>query len=391
MSVQLLVAGGGIGGLASALALARKGHAIELLEQASHFGEVGAGIQLGPNATRRLDGLGLLPALQAIAAQPEALVIRSASDDAELARLPLGSAMQQRYGAPYLCVHRADLHGLLLDAVRDSDRVVLHTGARLAHVSARGDAVCVSTVDARAWEADGLVGADGLWSRVRSKVIDGAAPRATGHTAWRSLIAQDSLPAALRSRQVRVWLGERLHAVSYPVRGGDALNVVVLAEAAPSGDARDWNQDTSLGALRTATGRCGPGLQALLETMPDWRAWTLSDRPPLAGPHQMVDDRIALLGDAAHPMLPYLAQGAGMAIEDAVALADALAGGNAATVPAAFQAYAAARWQRNARVQARAHRNGRIFHAGGLVRWGRDAGLRLLGPTLLDVPWLYAG
>ena len=391
MPVELLVAGGGIGGLTAALALARTGHTVELLEQALQFGDVGAGIQLGPNATRRLDALDLLPALRAVAAQPEALVIRSAGSDAELARLPLGSSMQQRYGAPYLCVHRADLHALLLDAARRHAGVVLHTGARIAQVSARGDAVCVSTDDARAWEADALVGADGLWSRVRASVVDGAAPRATGHTAWRSLVAQSALPPALRSQQVRVWLGERLHAVSYPVRGGEALNVVVLAEAAPAGDARDWAQATSLGALHAATGRCAAGLQALLEAMPDWRAWTLADRPPLAGPQQMADDRIALLGDAAHPMLPYLAQGAGMAIEDAVALADALAGCTTAAVPAALRAYAQLRWQRNARVQARAQRNGGIFHATGPIRWGRDAGLRLLGPKLLDVPWLYAG
>ncbi|MES2532180.1 MAG: FAD-dependent monooxygenase [Pseudomonadota bacterium] len=391
MAVEFLVAGGGIGGLAAALALARRGHRIELLEQSDTFGEVGAGIQLGPNATRRLQSLGLGSALDGIAAYPEALVVRSAGDHAELARLPLKDDMPRRYGAPYVCVHRADLHALLLDAVRACPQATLHTGARIAQVAARGEAVCVSTDDARAWEGDALIGADGLWSVVRPKMIDGPAPQPTGHTAWRSLIAQEALPAALRSRQVRVWLGAHLHAVAYPVRRGEALNVVVLAESAPAGDARDWDQRTGLDALWRATGRCCAPLQSLLEAMPDWRAWTLNDRAPMAGPHEMAGERIALVGDAAHPMLPYLAQGAGMAIEDAVALADAIGDGASADVPDAFRRYADIRWQRNARVQARARRNGEIFHVTGPVRWARDAAMRALGPRLLDVPWLYAG
>lgn len=391
MALEFLIAGGGIGGLATALALARRGHRIELLEQAERFGEVGAGVQLGPNATRRLQSLGLGRGLDGIAAHPEALVVRSARTHAELGRLPLKDHMQRRYGAPYVCVHRADLHALLLEAVRGRAQATLHVHARIMQVAARGESVCVSTDDARAWEGDALVGADGLWSVVRPKLIDGPAPQPTGHTAWRSLVAQDALPASLRSQQVRVWLGAHLHAVAYPVRRGEALNVVVLAESAPAGDARDWDQHTSLDALWRATGRCCAPLQALLEAMPDWRAWTLNDRDPLASASEMADERIALVGDAAHPMLPYLAQGAGMAIEDALALADAIGEGSAADVPAAFQRYGSQRWQRNGRVQARARRNGEIFHATGPVRWGRDAAMRVLGARLLDVPWLYAG
>ncbi|MBO9648897.1 MAG: FAD-dependent monooxygenase [Variovorax sp.] len=390
MAAHVLIAGGGIAGLASALALARRRHRVDLLEQAVAFGEVGAGIQLGPNVTRRLQALGVSEGLMRIAARPEALVVRSAAVGNEIARLPLGNAMLHSYAAPYLCVHRADLHALLLAAVRGSGAVTLTTGARVAQVTARGDAVCAASADSRVWEADALIGADGLWSTVRPSVIDDASPpRATGHTAWRAMVDQSALPAALRSTRIDVWLGPRLHAVSYPVRRGDALNVVVLAEAAPEGDARDWDRTTSLAALQEATGRTCGELQALLEAVPAWRAWTLNDRPPLTGPHQMAGERIALTGDAAHPMLPYLAQGAGMAIEDAVALADALDGGAAAEVPAAFARYAAERWERNANVQARARRNGEIFHATGLVRIGRDAALRMLGAKLLDVPWLY--
>lgn len=391
MSAQILIAGGGIAGLASALALARRCHRVDLLEQAMAFGEIGAGIQLGPNVTRRLQGLGVWEALTRIAARPDALVVRSATAGGEIARLPLGNAMLHSYASPYLCVHRADLHAVLLAAVRASGAVRLTTGARVEQVAVRGDAVSASTADARVWEGDALIGADGLWSTVRPQVLSDTPPRATGHTAWRALVDQSALPAALRSTQVSVWLGPRLHAVAYPVRRGEALNVVVLAEAAPVGDARDWDQATGLSALQSATGSVCTGLQALLEAVPSWRAWTLNDRPPLSGPAQMATERVALVGDAAHPMLPYMAQGAGMAIEDAVALADALDGGGTAEVPAALASYAESRWQRNAAVQARARRNGEIFHATGLVRLGRDAALRLLGPRLLDVPWLYEG
>ena len=392
VAAHILVAGGGIGGLATSLALAQKGHRLDVLEQAAAFAEIGAGVQLGPNVTKRLAGLGLASTLDALAAHPEALVVRSAGSGAELARMPLGAAMQKRYGAPYLCMHRADLHAMLLDAVRGQAGVTLGSGARIEAVHTSDELVCVASADARAWEGDALVGADGLWSIVRAQVDAAAAPpRVTGHTAWRALVEQAALPLALRGQNVDVWLGPKLHAVAYPVRGGRWLNVVVIAEAAPTGNARDWDQASSLAALQRATGACGASLQALLEAMPAWRAWTLSDRPPLGGAQEMAQDRVALVGDAAHPMVPYLAQGAGMAIEDAVALADALGEGGPAEVPAAFTRYAAVRWQRNARVQARARRNGEIFHARGPVRWGRDLAMRAMGTSLLDQPWLYAG
>lgn len=394
MPAHILVAGGGIGGLATALALSRHRHRADVFEQAAVFGEIGAGVQLGPNATRRLQQLDLGPGLAAIAARPDALVVHSADSGADLTRMPLGDAMQQRYGAPYFCVHRADLHGLLLEAVRARGTGALVTAARITQVETSDDLVCMSSTDARAWEGEAIVGADGLWSLVRRQLDTPSAaqsPRVTGHTAWRSLIEQAKLPAALRRRQVDVWLGPRLHAVAYPVRGGDWLNVVVIAESAPAGDARDWDQSSSIAALRQAMGRSCASLQSLLDAMPGWRAWSLGDRAPMTGAADMAHERVALVGDAAHPMVPYLAQGAGMAIEDALALADALGEGSAAEVPAAFARYAEARWARNAQVQARARRNGEIFHATGPVRLGRDIAMRLLGAKLLDQPWLYGG
>lgn len=398
---HILVAGGGIGGLATALALAKYKHRIDVFEQAATFGEIGAGVQLGPNVTRRLQTLGLTTGLNAIAARPEALVVRSAGDSSELARLALGHAMQQTYGAPYLCVHRADLHALLLDAVCQCGTISLSAGTRVAYVESSGEQIHVSGTDSHAatssiysstWSGDGLIGADGLWSAVRHQVdAASASPRPTGHTAWRALVEQAVLPVALRRTHIDVWLGPRLHAVAYPVRGGAWLNVVVLAESAPEGGARDWDQAGSLAALQRATGHCGGGLAMLLEAMPAWRAWSLSDRAPMTAASAMAHARVALVGDAAHPMLPYLAQGAGMAIEDATAMAEALGGGGSADVPDAFRRYAAARWQRNARVQARARRNGKIFHATGAVRLARNMAMRILGARLLDQPWLYAG
>jgi salicylate hydroxylase len=394
MPAHILVAGGGIGGLAAALALSRRGHRADVFEQAAAFAEIGAGVQLGPNVTRRLRQLDLDAGLAAIAARPDALVVHSAESGAELARMPLGDTMQQRYGAPYVCVHRADLHGLLFDAVRARGNGTLVTAARIQQVETSDDLVCLSSTDARAWEGEAIVGADGLWSIVRRQLDTPLAdepPRVTGHTAWRAMAEQASLPAALRRTQVHVWLGPRLHAVAYPVRGGDWLNVVVIAESAPAGDARDWDQSGSIAALKQAMGRSCAGLQALLDAMPGWRAWSLGDRAPMTSAADMAHERVALVGDAAHPMVPYLAQGAGMAIEDAVALADALGDGSAVDVPAAFALYAEARWARNAQVQARARRNGEIFHATGAVRLGRDMAMRVLGARLLDQPWLYGG
>ena len=399
MPARILIAGGGIGGLAAAVALARRGQSVELLEQAATFAEIGAGIQLGPNVTRRLKALDLLEPALRLAARPPSVAARDAQDGSLLARMPLADTIERKYGGPYLCMHRADLHAVLLEATRGlSSRVGLHTNAPITQVAVRGETVCLASGDERAWEGDALIGADGLWSLVRSRVVDDAPPpRATGHTAWRALVRIDSLPAALRSSEIQVWLGERLHAVAYPVRGGDWLNLVVIAEVQPGGahamkpDPADWDQQADLAALLSAIGSRCDGVLPLIEAMPLWRAWQLNDRPPLAGPQDMVRDRVALLGDAAHPMLPYLAQGAGMAIEDAVALADRVGSAGPEELPAAFGRYAAVRWQRNARVQARAKRNGEVFHASGARRLARDAALRVLGAHLLDNPWLYEG
>ena len=311
MPARILIAGGGIGGLAAAVALARGGQSVELLEQAAAFSEVGAGIQLGPNVTRRLKALGVLDAARQLAARPASVAVRDAQDGALLARMPLGDSIERKYGGPYLCMHRADLHAVLLQAAQAlGPRIELNTGTPITQVAARGDTVCLGSGSHHAWEGDGLVGADGLWSLVRSRVVEEAAPpRATGHTAWRALARIEALPSVLRSADVQVWLGERLHAVAYPVRGGGWLNLVILAEVQPGGvgakkqDPADWDQQADMAALLAAIGNRCDGVFPLIEAMPQWRAWQLNDRAPLAGPQEMVRGRVALLGDAAHPML----------------------------------------------------------------------------------------
>lgn len=391
MATQALVVGGGIGGLAAALAATRTGWDVRLFERAPAFSEVGAGIQLGPNVVRLLQAWGLGAALQAVAAFPERLQVRSATGGQALAMLALHD-MPARYGAPYATLHRADLHRLLWQGLQAQDRAALycHLDTPVAGVWAGSDAVRLRTASGTEVEGDALVGADGLWSRVRAHWGADAPPPATGHLAYRSLQAQAALPAALRSQQVTVWLGPRLHVVQYPVQVGAALNVVVIVHGRQHQTGEHWDRRADPADLHGALAGTCSALQDLVRALPEWQLWTLHDRPPLSGPEAMARGPVALLGDAAHPMRPYLAQGAGMAIEDAAELGRALAM-DALDVPTRLRRYALNRWQRNARVQARARRNGQVFHARGPLRWGRDLALRLLGPHLLDQPWLYRG
>jgi salicylate hydroxylase len=388
----VLIAGGGMGGLAAAVACARAGWDARLYEQAAQFSEFGAGIQLGPNATRILDDWGLDQELSAVAAFPPQLRVCSAPDGAQLGLLRLGAVFARRYGAPYATVHRADLQGLLLAAARKAG-VYLKLSSPVTAVLPSMDAIGLRIGNDREVEGDALVGADGLWSVVRSHVFSDGPPAFTGHLAYRALAAQRDLPHALRSMDVTVWLGERLHVVAYPVRRGEWLNVVAIVEGTAPGPAHDWDQAAVAAELQGAMGLQCAALQDLVRAMPHWRLWALHDRAPMASADEMVRGRVVLLGDAAHPMRPYFAQGAGMAIEDAAELgrAFAMAAKAGVDVPLALRRYALNRWERCARVQARSRRNGRIFHATGATKWGRDLSLRLLGEHLLDQPWLYRG
>ena len=386
---QVVIAGGGIGGLAAAVACAQRGVPVQLLERAAQLSEVGAGIQIGPNVTRILQAWGLGAALAQVAAFPKQLQARDAQTGQVLGTLPLGERAHARYGAPYATIHRADLQGLLQRAAQSAG-VDLQLGQTVQGWQSREAALQVNTVEGLSLQASALIGADGVWSAVRHQLLGDAPARFTGHLAYRALVAQADLPAHLRSDQVTVWMGPRLHVVHYPVRSGQWLNLVAIVHGAKPEQSQDWDQAGHTQALMQAMGAVGRDLHERLASVPAWRQWALHDREPLSAASQMAQGCVALLGDAAHPMRPYLAQGAGMAIEDAQVLGQCLSA-ETGRVADRLQAYAEQRWARNARVQARAIRNGRIFHAQGALALGRNLSMRLMGERVMDVPWLYGG
>ncbi|WP_295521068.1 FAD-dependent monooxygenase [Limnohabitans sp. Rim8] len=382
-----LIAGGGIGGLAAAVALARAGLPVVLLERSPQFSEVGAGVQMGPNVTRILQAWGLGDALARVAAFPKQLQTRDAQTGRVLGTLSLGERAQALYGAPYATIHRADLHGLLLRAAQ-GEGADLRLGQTVRGWRETADGLEVCNDSPQPLGVSALIGADGVWSATRQKLLGDEPPSFTGHLAYRSMVAQADLPGHLRTDQVTVWMGPRLHVVHYPVRRGEWLNVIAVVHGEKPANPQNWDHTANAHILMQAMGAVGADLRQRLEAISDWRLWPLHDRAPVRAASEMAQGRVALVGDAAHPMRPYLAQGAGMAIEDAQVLAQCW-GQGAGSVVQRLQAYADQRWARNAQVQARAIRNGQIFHAQGLVAMGRNLSMRLMGQRLMDLPWLY--
>ena len=406
MTYSVLIAGGGIAGLAAAVGLARAGWQPTVCERATAYSEVGAGVQLGPNVTRILHAWGAETALAKVGFQPERLLACDLSSGQALAALSLKD-MQHRYGSPYVTVHRADLHGLLFQLAQ-SQHVTLHNNQQVQQVVNQHQEVLAQYSDGSPNTSHPMaVVADGVWSQLRQQLLNDGDATFTGHVAYRALVSQAALPAALRTQDVTVWMGPHAHVVHYPVRGGEWLNVVCLVEDVPSHvqssthqntpetwqSLQTWNAQATVEqtqqSLQQAMRGAHSQLQQLLGHASDWRLWPLCGRAPMKGAHEHAKGRVALIGDAAHPMLPYLAQGAGMAIEDAAVLERVFKTSADADVSMRLHAFASQRWQRNASVQARAIRNGKIFHATGAMRWARDAGLRLMGASLMDVPWLY--
>ncbi len=371
-----------------------------LLEQAAAFGEVGAGLQLGPNATRVLADWGLNDALQACAAFPEALHVRDAHRGTDLGQLRLGAMAIARHGQPYVTLHRADLHALLLAAVQDLGLTELRLNTRLASFTATAGGVSATLEEGSTLDGDALLGCDGLWSRVRSQLLGAQDVRASGHLAYRGMVRAADLPMPLRTNVVTAWLGPRMHVVHYPVRGGAWMNVVAVVHGVlgqghggeSGADPQAWTHEARAIDLKRSMGPACADLLSMIDAVPAWSLWALNDRPAMSGAHEHAQGRVALLGDAAHPLRPYLAQGAAMAIEDAWTIGRLLNPAAASTDwPSLLVRFADTRWQRNARVQQHSQRNGRIFHATGLVRWGRDTAMRWLGESLLDNSWLYNG
>lgn len=395
MRKQVLIAGGGIAGMAAALGASHAGWDARLFERSPQFSEVGAGVQLGPNVVRRLQAWGLQKALQQVVALPQQLVARSGINGKVLASAPLGQSMVERYGAAYVTIHRADLHGVLHQAAQQRADIFINPGQEVSELLGAERVTTIRTSANKVVEGDALMLADGVWSKLRGPVLgDSSRPRVSGHLAYRALLPMADVPVGWRSNEVTVWLGPRMHAVHYPVRRGEMMNIVVIIEGPAPQDMEHWDHAANAQALEQALKHCSSNLQDLVRSVPaaggQWRLWPLSDRAPLQGPEGMARGLVGLIGDAAHPMRPYLAQGAGMAIEDAAELQRALAMDDL-EVELRLRRYAINRWERNARVQARSIRNGNIFHATGPVRWGRDLTMRMLGSQLMDLPWLYRG
>lgn len=383
---HFVVAGGGIAGLVAALALARAGHEIEVHERRSVFQEAGAGLQLSPNATRVADQLGILGELEAAAVEPACLQIRRGRDGTVLATIPFERA-RARYGAPFLLLLRADLLRVLADAAAAHPAIRLLLGSSLT----RSDPThATATLDGATGpvevEADGIIRADGLHA-LQSAASGGA--RYSGKVAWRALVPAPDLPRMFARLQSNLWLGSRAHLVHYPVRGGSVVNIVaILAQAQPSATNPDiWLKPGDPAILHAAFRTWDPSVRALIDAAPDWRAWPLFD----AEPRSWTDDRQTAVGDAAHPMLPFLAQGASQAFEDAAALSEAVTT-HPGDVRVAFRAYETRRAPVAARVQAASRQQGHIYHLGGPAARVRDLAMALLGPKrlLARLDWLYA-
>ena len=364
-SLPVLVAGGGIGGLAAALALTRQGMKVTVLEQAAELGEIGAGIQLGPNAFAAFDALGVGPKARARAVYTDEMVMHDALDESLVGRIPVGEAFRQRFGNPYAVIHRADVHQSLLEGALESDRIEVRTSTAVARVEQ--DDAGVTVIDAKGGRHRGaaLIGADGVKSAVRAQYVNDPA-RVSGHVVYRAVVDRQDFPADLQWNAASIWVGPNCHLVHYPLRGGEQYNVVVTFH---SRQAEQWSvTEGSREEVQSYFDGICPRARQLIDLPKSWKRWATADREPIG---QWTFGRATLLGDAAHPTLQYLAQGACMALEDAVTLGEALrVHGNA--FEAAFAHYQRSRIARTARIVLSAREMGRIFHAKGVERLVRN-------------------
>ena len=381
----MLIAGGGIGGLAAAIALSRRGIEAEVLERSGFGEESGAGIQLGPNATRALKALGVLEAIEPHAFHPEAIVIFDGLTGRKLSSVPLGKFASQRWGSPYLTLHRADLHAALRGAAQILPAVTLKSGFEVETVEASEDRVTVRGSDRAEAKGAGLIGADGLWSAIRASIMPDSNLRFTGQSAWRTVLRRNGLPEPFAAPMVGLWLGPGAHLVHYPVRGGAELNLVAVT--AGGRERQGWNQAADAQTLRASFTDWCKDSKSLLERASGWRCWSLYR---LAHLESWSRGLVALLGDAAHPVLPFLAQGAALAIEDAVALADCIAA-EPDDLPSAYRHYEALRGLRAERLQRVSRRYGRLYHLGGPLRLARNFIMARRDETraLRRLDWIY--
>jgi len=386
-SAPILVSGGGIGGLAAAYALARAGFAVRLFEQSSEFREVGAGIQLGPNIFRVLEKIGLKDAVLADAHRPPGMEMRDALSGKLVTRIPLGPEFFERFGQPYAVTHRADIHATFLKACQGSNLITLETSRRVDGFEDRGEAVTVTLENGERVEGRALIGCDGMWSTIRERIVGDGKPRVSGHIAYRAVLKRDDVPADLWRPDVVLWAGPRTHFVHYPLRRGELYNLVAVFHSDRYEEG--WNAEGSTELLWQHFKGQRPEVLRMLERIETWRMWVLCDREPVK---DWSKGRVTLLGDAAHPMLQYLAQGACMATEDAVVLAEK-ASATPNDLPAAFKAYQQERYLRTGRVQIMARVYGDFYHARGVTAELRDIALSGRTPqqSYDGVAWLYGG
>lgn len=384
---EAIVVGGGIGGLAAALGLANKGCAVTVLEQANEFGEIGAGIQIGPNAFHAMDYLGIGDAGRARAVYIDALIMMDGMSGEQVFRAPLDEPFRRYFGNPYAVIHRVDLHGALLEACRAHQAITLINRERAVGYENTPNGAKVRTESGRTYAADAIIGADGVRSKIREQLTGGDVLRVSGHVAYRAVLPIEKMPEDLRWNAATLWAGPKCHMVHYPLQGWRTFNLVAtfVTDLENVGSNEPGKREEVLGRFAQIV----PKARKLLEVPNEWRRWVLADRDPIGN---WTDGRVALLGDAAHPTYQYFAQGACMAMEDAVCLADKFekSGGDFAFT---FKAYENERIPRAYRVVLSSRELGRVYHAEGVERLVRNAWLKGKTPEQFNasMQWLYGG
>ncbi len=367
-SLPVIVAGGGIGGLAAALALVRQGFEVTVLEQAPEIGEIGAGIQLGPNAFHAFDALGVGDKARGRAVYTDYMVMHDAIDEYQVGKIETGEAFRKRFGNPYAVIHRVDVHLSLLEGAQETGKVQFHTNTRIVSVEQDEAHKTVTAIDqnGKRWTGQALIGADGGKSVVRQQYVNDP-PRVTGHVVYRAVVDKKDFPADLQWNAASLWAGPKCHLVHYPLRGGEQYNVVVTFH---SRQQEEWGvTDGSKEEVESYFQGISPKARQLIELPKTWRRWATADREPIGN---WVFGRATILGDAAHPTTQYMAQGACMAMEDAVTLGEALRVCNK-DWDAALQLYQKNRITRTARIVLSGREMGRLYHAAGVERLIRNS------------------
>ena len=361
----ILIAGGGIGGFAAALALVKRGFHVKVLEQAPAIGEIGAGIQLGPNAFHAFDALGIGDTARAMAVYTDYMVMHDAVDAYQVGKIPTGEAFRQRFGNPYAVIHRADMHMSLVKGAQASGEVDIITHCHIERVEQDADGVSIFDQNGVEYRGQALIAADGVKSVVRQKYV-GDPALVTGHVVYRAVVSKDEFPADLQWNAASIWVGPHCHLVHYPLRGGEEYNIVVTFH---SREQEEWGvKDGSKEEVFSYFTEVCPQAHQLIELPKSWKRWATADREPI---DTWTFGRVTLLGDAAHPTTQYMAQGACMAMEDAVTLGEALRVHDN-DIAKAFDMYQRARVARTARIVLSSRQMGKIYHAKGVERMIRN-------------------